>query len=130
MINSKGSVVVGQQRPVGPGSYTVVMPHNRGQGQQPLQHPGDHSGLRPTPVVFEIELTLQGVVDRLDDLTEGLQEPGTRAGLLVPHGRSEQGGPVIGQERLELGAPVALVSQDHLAGTVVEEPGVGGISSR
>jgi hypothetical protein len=47
----------------------VVVPDGRGEGEQALQHPGDHAGRDVPAVCFEVELSLQGVVDRLDELT-------------------------------------------------------------
>lgn len=63
-----------------PGSDVVVVPDGCGQCQEPLHHSSDDPGLSAPAMVFEVELTLQGVVDRLDDLAERLQEPGTGTG--------------------------------------------------
>ncbi|MGA2758666.1 MAG: hypothetical protein ABSF58_15100 [Solirubrobacteraceae bacterium] len=47
----------------------MVLPDGRGEGEQALQHPGDRAGRGVPAVCFEVDLSLPGVVDRLDELT-------------------------------------------------------------
>ena len=75
MIYSKGSVVVGHQRPHDGRAGGVVVPDGGGQGEDPLQDPDGDAVVGPAAVLFEVELALEGVVDRLDGLAQWLEVP-------------------------------------------------------
>jgi hypothetical protein len=84
MTNSKGSsVVVGDERPEDGLSAVMVVPDGRGQSQQSLQDPGHDTLDGVSSVSFQVELAFQGLVDRFDEFTEGLQEPCSGTGILT-----------------------------------------------
>ena len=63
-------MVIGDQRPGDRGAGLVVVPDGGGHGQDAL---GDADGdaLEGAPAVgFEVELALEGVVDRFDQLAD------------------------------------------------------------
>ena len=68
MIDSKGSVIVGQQGSFDRRSDVVVVPDRGGQGQDTLHDADPDPGGGVATVLFEVELALEGVVDRLNDL--------------------------------------------------------------
>src|SRR5664279_164865 len=121
MTNSKGSsVVVGNERAQNGSLAVVVVPDGSGQSQQSLQDSGHNAVRRVSSVSLQVELALQGLVDRLDELTEGLQEPRPRPGSLALLRRTDESRPLGGQEALELGAGIALVGEDDLARAIGE----------
>jgi hypothetical protein len=69
-----GSVVVSGQcahrRLVG----VVVVPDRGGQREDPLEHANDHAARGSAAMPFEVELALAGLVDRLDDLPQRLEQ--------------------------------------------------------
>jgi hypothetical protein len=93
----------------------VVVPDSGGHGQQALDDAGHDTAWSVPAVCLEIELALQGVVDRLDDLAERLEETCPGAWCLAGLGRTEQGDATLDEEGLELGRGVAFVGQDHLS---------------
>src|SRR5919197_6263756 len=109
MNDSKGSgVVIGKQGPQGRLAFVRVVPDGGGQSGQALQDPGEDTLVGPSAVSLQVELALQGVVHRLDDLAQGLEEPAMLPLLLIPaSGTDEDDAPVV-EERLELSAGVAL----------------------
>src|SRR3974390_624062 len=109
MINSKGSVVAGDERTQRPRPEELVVPDGGGEREEPLQYPGGHSRRRPSAVSLQVELGLQGLVDRLDDLSERLQEGGAGTRTLPLECRPNQDGAVVDQEGVELAALIALV---------------------
>ncbi len=52
----------------------VVVPDSCGQSQDALQDADDHSGRGVAAMAFEVELGLEGLVDRLDGLAQGLEQ--------------------------------------------------------
>src|ERR1035437_5203912 len=68
----------------------------------------------PAAMSFQVKLSFQGVVDRLDELAQWLQESGTGAGGLPFSGRSDEFGVVVVENGLELGTGIALVGKDRL----------------
>src|SRR5258706_1477985 len=115
MINSKGSVVVGQERALDGLAGAVVVPDRGGQREDSLKDADEDSRRGVAAVSFEVKLSFEGVVDRLDDLAEGPEE--LRAGPLglAFAGRAQQGQPGAGKDGLEVMAVVVLVADDHLA---------------
>ena len=59
------------------------MPDRCGQGEDALRDAGTDAGHGLRAVTFEVELALEGVVDRFDDLAQWLEEPLSGSGLLA-----------------------------------------------
>src|SRR5258705_7347602 len=93
MINSKGLVVVGEQGSCHWLPGVVVVPDRGGQGQDALQDADEDSGGCSAAVSFEVKLSFEGVVDRLDDLAEGPEELGALPFGFALSGRAQQGQP-------------------------------------
>ena len=68
MIDSKGSVVVGDQGAQGGLVAVVVVPDRGGQGQAALQDPNPDPSGGVAPVLLKVQLAFEGGVDRLDEL--------------------------------------------------------------
>ncbi|GAA3475167.1 hypothetical protein GCM10018965_097200 [Nonomuraea roseola] len=73
MIDSKGSVIVGGQRAHGRLAGVVVVPDGCGEREDALQDADGHAAGCAASVSFEVELALEGLVDRLDDLPQRLE---------------------------------------------------------
>ena len=89
-----------------------------GQREDALQDADDHTTGGATAVSFEVELAFEGFIDRLDDLSQGLEQ--LRAG---PFGFALAGGPQqsdvqLGQSLLELAAEGVLIADQCLAGAL------------
>ena len=65
-----GSVVIGGQRPLDGRSGGPVVPDGGGHGQQPLGDSGVDAFGGAAAVAFQVELALEGVVDRFDPLAD------------------------------------------------------------
>src|SRR6476660_6902733 len=112
MNDSKGSVVIGDQGSLDRLAGTVVVPDRGGQGQDALHDTNPHPcGGVPT-VLFEVELTLERVVHRLDDLPQWFEEPGPGPGFLTLAGGPQQVQVGGGEFGFELASVVILVG-DH-----------------
>ena len=70
-----GSVVVGDQAPLGRCAGGPVVPDGCGHGEQALGDAGVEAFGGAAAVAFEVELALEGVVDRLDPLPDVAQVP-------------------------------------------------------
>src|SRR3954454_15846580 len=97
MIDSKGSVVVGDQ-----GSHdwlagVPVVPDRGGQGEDALQDTDGDAGDGAAAVVFEVELAFQGLVDRFDALSHGPQQAPAGAGGFCAVGGSDDGDTPVGE---------------------------------
>jgi hypothetical protein len=53
----------------------VVVPDRCGQGEEPLQDADGHPGGSAAAVPFQVQLGLEGLVDRLDQLPQRLEQP-------------------------------------------------------
>ena len=73
MINSKGSVVIGDERAEGELIAPLVVPDHCGEGEHSLEDPRGDPGEGAATMALEIELALQGLIDRLDDLAKGFR---------------------------------------------------------
>src|SRR3954471_2468449 len=118
MNDSQGSVVVGQEGPFDRLAGAVVVPDRDGQCQDALRDADPHSGRGVAAVLLQIELTLERVVDRLDDLAERLEELAAGPGSFALSGRAEQVQPGLRESGLELTAVVVLVRDQDLPGSV------------
>src|SRR5579859_2647050 len=70
MTKTEGSVIAGGQRPHDRPACVLVAPGGGGQREEPLKHADDHTAGGPAAVPFEVELTLEDLVDRHDDLPQ------------------------------------------------------------
>ena len=77
------SVVVGDERPGDGLTGLVVVPDGGGHGQDALGDAGGDAFEGPAAVGFEVELVFEGVVDRFDQLADGLEQRLAVAGGLV-----------------------------------------------
>src|SRR5277367_516882 len=103
-----GSVVEGGQRPLDGLSGGPVVPDAGGHGQQPLGDPGVQALGGAAAVPFEVQLALEGVVDRFDPLPDPADGP--VPGCLVLAVRADQAQPVPGGDQvLEAPSGKALV---------------------
>src|SRR5438874_10132825 len=118
MNDSKGSaVVVGDQGPQCGLPGLGVVPDDRGESGEALEDPGEDALIGPPTVAFQVELALQGVVHRFDELAQRLQERTAGSALLIGASRTDERGAVIGEGSVELGRGVALVRRALLAGS-------------
>src|SRR5260370_9762932 len=113
MNDSKGSaVIVGDQGSHDGLARVVVVPDGGGQGEDALQDASENAERGVPAMAFEVELAFEGVVDRLDDLPQRLEEPGPGPfGLALP-GRAQQLRPRAGEGGLTALAKVVLVCGD------------------
>ena len=74
-------------------------------------------------MALQVELALEGIVDRLDELPQRLEQPVAGPWRLALVGRPQDPHALGGQDRLGLGIAVALVSQDDQPGPLGHEPG-------
>ena len=61
---------MGGERAEGKLTAPLVMPDQCGEGEYAREHPGGDPGEGAAAMALEIELALQGPIDRLNDLTE------------------------------------------------------------
>src|SRR4029450_4640956 len=111
-------VVVGDQGANDRLPGVVVVPDCCGQGEQPLQDPNANAVDGATTMAFQVQLALEGVVDRLDELAKRPEQARAGPGRLAGVGRSQQGDAAAAEDGLGLGVPVALVPDDALARAV------------
>jgi hypothetical protein len=55
-------------------SGVIVVPDRGGQGEYALHDAGDYTAGCASSVLFEVELSTEGLVDRLDDLPQWLEQ--------------------------------------------------------
>src|SRR5579863_3927833 len=122
-----GSVVVADQRPLDGCTGGPVVPDAYGHGQQPLGDPGVQALGGAAAVSFEVELALEGVVDRFDPLPDPAE--GAVPGCLVLAVGADQVQPVPGGDQvLELAAGEALVADEDQPGA--QRAGTGGVGQQ
>src|SRR6266542_6202347 len=114
MIDVECSVVVRDQRALVRGADEPVVPDAGVEGDQTLSNPHEDAQVGPAAVLFEPELALEGVVDRLDALPNPAQL--AVASALIAPIRSDEDGLQFADEVLELPAGVPLVGHDEQAG--------------
>jgi hypothetical protein len=73
-------VVIGDQRSRGRLSSLVVVPDHGDESQNALQDPDRDADPGAAAVAFQVQLALEGLVDRLDELPQRLEQ--LRAGSL------------------------------------------------
>ncbi len=77
-------------------------------------------------MLFEIELALEGLVDRLDDLPEGFEQGCSGPFRFTFAGRPQQPDALFGEVAFEVLAGVVLVADQCLSGPGGDEAGFGG----
>src|SRR5215207_5014373 len=95
MIDSKGLVVVGDQRSHDRLAGVPVVPDRCGQGEDALQDPDGDAGDGTATVLFEIELAFEGLVDRFDALPYGPQQAAAGTCRFGAVGRSHDGNAAV-----------------------------------
>src|SRR3989442_5411095 len=113
MSASERSVVVGDQRALVRDADEPVVPDAGRESEQPLSDPHHDAAAGAAAVLFEPELTFEGVVDGLDTLTEPAQLA-VALPLTTAIGPDERGAEFT-DEGLELPPGVPLVSDDEQA---------------
>src|SRR5690348_3374601 len=109
------SAVEGDQRPLDGFAGCPVVPDARSHGQQPLGNPGVQAPGGAAAVPFEVELALEGVVDRFDPLPDPAD--GSVPGCLVAPVGADQAQPESGGDQiLELASGEALVADEDQPG--------------
>jgi hypothetical protein len=93
----------------------VGVPDRGGQGEDALQDPDRDLDPCPAAVALQVQLALEGVVDRLDQLPQRFEQVCSRALGLALGGWSQQPHPQLAKELLELVAVVVLGGQQRLA---------------
>lgn len=110
-------MVVGDQGAYDGPVSVVVMPDGGGAGEDALEDAGDHAGRGVPAMAFEVKLALEGVVDRLDDLAQWLEELIAGTAALACAGRAQQADLAAGQGCLEVVAVVVLVGDGGDSGS-------------
>src|SRR5256886_17612984 len=95
MIDVECSVVVRDQRALVRGTDEPVVPDAGVEGEQALSNPYEDAKVGAPAVLFEPELTLEGVVDGLDALPDPAQLA-VAARLVAPIRPGQGGRPVPG----------------------------------
>ena len=79
----------------------LVVPDGGGEGEEALQYAGADTGSGAAAVSFEIELALEGLVDRFDDLAECFEVAASGAWWFRFQVGSDQGDPGLVEFGLE-----------------------------
>ena len=114
MNDSKGSVVVGGECASDGQAEVVVVPDRGGEREDALGDSGANTADGAAAVSFEVELALEGPVDRLDHLAQGFEEFGAGPGFLSFAGGAEQFDSRCCQAGFEVFAEVVLVTDQDL----------------
>src|SRR5919201_484876 len=108
-----GSVVMGEKGAFVGDPELPVDPAGWGQGQQPLADADEDPAQGAAMVLFQPELVLEGVDDRLDPLAHAAKRP--EPARLVLAVRTDQPGAQLAEVLVERPAGKALVGQDDRA---------------
>ncbi len=84
----------------------------------------DTSGCAPS-VPFEVKLSLEGLVDRFDDLSQRLEQGCARPFPFTFTGRPQQLDSMLGQFAFETTAEVVLVADESLSGALSQKLAFG-----
>jgi hypothetical protein len=103
----------------------VVVPDRGGQREDALPDAGyDTSGCAPL-VPFEVKLSLEGLVDRFDDLSQRLERGCARPLPFTFTGRPQQLDSMLGQFAFETTAEVVLAADESLPGALSQKLAFG-----
>jgi len=92
----------------------VVVPDRCGHGQQALKDAHEDPTWGVSTVLFQIELSLKGVEDRLDALAERFEEPAAGSFGFALASTAQQLDAALGDAGLELSPEVILVHKQDL----------------
>src|SRR5262249_41044367 len=106
-----GSVVVADQAALGRCAGGPVVPDSGGHGEQPLGDAGGDAVGGAAAVAFEVELALEGVVDRLDPLADPADVP--VPGCLVAAVGADQRQPEAGRDQVLEAVPGEALVPDQ-----------------
>ena len=81
-------MVVGGQGAFGLGSCDPVVPNPSSHGQEALSDPGEYSVGGTSTVLFQVKLSFEGLVDRLDPLAD-TAEVAVAVGLVLAVGTQQ-----------------------------------------
>lgn len=124
-------MIVGSERTHDRLTGVVVVPDGGGHREDPLEHADGHASGGAAAVALQVELSLEGLVDRLDDLPHRSEQPRSGPLSLALVGRTQQVEAQLRQLRLELAAEVVLVADQCLPGRSAASAGsVARMSSR
>jgi hypothetical protein len=99
----------------------VVVPDRGGQREDALHDAGyETSGCAPL-VPFEVKLSLEGLVDRFDDLSQRLEQGCARPLPFTFTGRPQQRDSMLGQFAFETTAEAVLVADESLSGALSQK---------
>jgi hypothetical protein len=115
------SVIECGQRPQDGGAGLVVVPDRGGHREDALGDTHGDALEGATAVLFQVQLALEGVVDRLDQLSHRLQQGLALAAFLPFEGQPEQLDALEGEIGLELLGGETLVRDDQQAGPVCDQ---------
>ena len=101
-------MVVGGERSQRGLAEFVVVPDRGGEGEDALQYSRCDARDGPPAVAFEVELGLERVIDRLDDLPKRFEVPLARPWFLALAGRPQQLDFGVGECSFECLAVVVL----------------------
>jgi hypothetical protein len=92
----------------------VVVPDDRGEGEDPVQDADEDAAFGSSAVSFQVKLGLEGLVHGLDDLPQRLEQLLARLGGLALADRAEQREVTARCFPLEVTAEVVLVPGQRL----------------
>ena len=124
MIYSKG---LSDRRPsVSAGRFAggVVVPDRGGQREDALHDAEDDTRVCALGAV-EVKLSLEGLVDRFDDLSQRLEQGCARPFPFTFTGRPQQLDSMLGQFAFETTAEVVLVADESLSGALSQKLAFG-----
>lgn len=104
----------------------VVVPDRSGQREDPLHDTGDDTAGCASAVLFEVELALEGLVYRLNDLPQRFEHGCAGSFGFALAGWSRQPDALLDQLVFEGAAEVVLVADQCLSGSGDDEAGFGG----
>jgi hypothetical protein len=87
---------------------------------------GDDTAGCASAVLFEVELALEGLIDRLDDLPQRFEHGCAGPFRFALAGWSQQTDALLDQLVFEVAAEVVLVADERLSGPRGDEAGFGG----
>jgi hypothetical protein len=85
----------------------AVVPDGGGEGQEALGDADSDAFDGASAVLFQVQLAFEGVVDRFDELADGLEQRLAGMRRVVAVRRPNQPDPALGEETIEFAGDVA-----------------------